>query len=143
MAKMQSVSFDSIEEMLEFLPDDQFEIVQAFREFMFTTIPDIKEKLSYNVPYYKLHKNICFIWPGAVPWGKVTFEGAILGFTKGFLLTDETNYLKSENRKYVTTRKLLSKQDLDYEILENLVNEAVFIDQEEYLTKLKGRKNDR
>lgn len=130
MAKMQSDSFRTIGEMLEYLPEDQLELVETLREFILETAPDLREKLSYNVPFFKGRKNVCYIWPGAVPWGKQTFEGVILGFAKGYLLSDEHNYLKAENRKYVTSRKFSSIKEIDFEILENLINEAVFLDSE-------------
>jgi hypothetical protein len=130
MAKMQSISFRTIGEMLDYLHEDQLELVETLRAFILEIAPDLREKLSYNVPFYKGRKNVCYIWPGAVPWGKQTFDGVILGFAKGYLLSDEHEYLKAENRKYVTSRKFTSLQEINFEILENLLNEAVFLDHE-------------
>ncbi|MEI7802655.1 MAG: hypothetical protein WCI97_08430, partial [Bacteroidota bacterium] len=75
-AKMQNVSFNSVDEFLEFLPADELKIVEVLRKIIFNAVPDIKEKLSYNIPFYSRHKNIFFIWPASVLWGtKKSYEG--------------------------------------------------------------------
>ncbi|MEZ4951516.1 MAG: DUF1801 domain-containing protein [Saprospiraceae bacterium] len=126
---MQSVSFRNFEECFDFLPEDQQKVVEVLRDLILETIPNVKEKLAYNVPYYSVFKNICFIWPGAVPWGKVTVEGVNFGFTSGHLLSDDHHYMEAGTRKYVTMRKFLKPSDIDVEILTSLLVEAAIIDQ--------------
>jgi hypothetical protein len=130
MAKMQSVSFRNFDEFFDFLPEDQQKVVELLRELILETIPNVKEKLAYNVPYYSVYKNICFIWPGAVPWGKMTVEGVNFGLTSGHLLTDEHNYMDAGTRKFVTMRRFLKPSDIDVEILTSLLVEATILDQE-------------
>ena len=60
--KMQNVSFKTIDDFLEFLPEDELKIVELLRSIILNCIPDAKEKLTYNVPFYKRFKNICFIF---------------------------------------------------------------------------------
>lgn len=55
--RMQNVSFNDVEDFLAFLPKDQLEIVLVIRKLIFKLAPTITEKLSYNVPFYKLYKN--------------------------------------------------------------------------------------
>jgi hypothetical protein len=128
--KMQNVSFGSIDEFLEFLPADELKIVELLRKIIFTCIPDCTEKLSYNVPYYKKHSNICFIWPASVTWGGVKQKGVRLGFANGYLMQDEINYLDKGNRKQVYWRDFYSVKDIDIELLKAYIFEAVFIDGE-------------
>ena len=59
--KMQNVNFADVEEFLAFLPEDELKIVERLRKIVFSCIPDCVEKLNYNVPFYKMHSNICFI----------------------------------------------------------------------------------
>lgn len=98
--KMQNVNFKSVDEFLSYLPDDELRVVEYLRNILFECIPNCQERLAYNVPYYQSHKNICFIWPASIKWGKkVTYKGVRLGFTNGNLLADEVNYLEKGNRK--------------------------------------------
>lgn len=61
MAKMQNVDFRNVEEFLEYLTDDERKIVECLRAIIIDCIPECKEKLSYNVPYFSKHSRICFI----------------------------------------------------------------------------------
>lgn len=70
MNKFQNVRFNNVEEFLDYLPDNEREIVDFLRNIVFNSLPNPTEKLSYNVPYYYLHSRVCFIWPAAIPWGK-------------------------------------------------------------------------
>lgn len=137
MNKFQSVKFESVEDFLNYLPDNELKIVEALRSMMFECIPDVKEKLSYNVPYYYRFSRVCFIWPGSVPWGKVPKEGVELGFCKGHLLADPS-YLNIENRKQVYIKTFYSIKEIDWSVTRQLIYEAVVIDEEQ--AKLKKKK---
>jgi hypothetical protein len=127
MNKFQSVDFQDLDDLFEFLPHDESAIVKVLRNLVYDCIPEVKEKLSYNVPFFKVRKNICFIWPGSVPWGG-TFEGVQFGFTSGHLLTDEGGYLEAGKRKYVRTKVFKSLQEIDFEKLRLLLFEALEVD---------------
>jgi hypothetical protein len=136
---MQSVKFGSIDEFLEFLPEDEYLITASLRNLVFECIPDVKEKLSYQVPYYSRFKSICFIWPGAVFWGRTRqYEGVRFGFTSGHLLSDPNNYLVRDNRKYVCWKDFVDPVEIDPELLQMFLSEAAFLDEE--LAKAKGKK---
>jgi hypothetical protein len=98
---MQNVNFKTIEEFLDYLPKDELDIVLHLRSLIGECIPNFKEKLSYNVPYYWHHSRICFIWPSSITWGNVKTKGVRFGFVNGYLMRDEINYLEKENRKQV------------------------------------------
>jgi hypothetical protein len=127
--KMQEVDFGSIEEFLVFLPEDELKIVELLRKIIFHCIPDIEEKISYNVPFYKRHSNICYIWPSSVQWGNVKNTGVQFGFTKGYLLTDEINWLEKGNRKQVYYKIFHSLKEIDIELLKAYIFEAAYIDE--------------
>lgn len=130
--KMQDVSFRSVDEFLEFLPDDERRITEVLRKVVLDIIPEATEKLNYNVPYYKRHKNICFIWPASVLWGKrKTRDGVRFGFTSGYLLTDESGWLARDTRKQVYWRDFKSVHEIDVARLKAYLCEAVLVDQQQ------------
>lgn len=129
--KMQEVSFGHIDEFLEYLPADQRMITELLRHIILGCDPRITEKLSYNVPYYKLHRQCCFIWPASILWGKKkTYEGVRLGFTSGHLLSDETGYLDRGDRKFVSYKDFRSITEIDADILRSYLYEALAIDED-------------
>ncbi len=127
--QVQNVKFETMRELLGFIPEDQLEIVEILRGMVFDTLPDIKERLSFNVPFYKQHKGICYIWPGAVSWGSKTWQGVEFGFNYGYLLADEANYLERGNRKQVYNKRFHSPADINHEILVAYLLEAAEIDE--------------
>lgn len=126
--KMQDVNFRSVDDMMDYLPQDEKEITQVLRELVKDCIPHVREKLAYNVPFYSLNKNICYIWPGSIPWGKSTFQGVQFGFTSGNLLQDEVNFLEAGKRKHVRTRLLKKLHEDDLNMLRTFLFEAVEVD---------------
>jgi len=128
MSKMQALDFRSVEDLLAFLPQDEARIARQLRELVLQCIPDAKEKLSYNVPFYSRFTRICYIWPGSVPWGSKTKKGVDIGFCRGNLLSD-TGYLDKGNRKQVFTKTFNSSKEIDAEALRQLLYEAVVMDE--------------
>lgn len=128
---MQNVSFDSVDEFLEFIPEDELKIVEILRKIIFNCIPDITEKLSYNVPFYKRHSTICFIWPPSVTWGdNMKQKGVRFGFSNGYLLSDEIGYLDKGERKQVYWRDFYAIKDIEIDLLKAYIFEAALIDEQ-------------
>lgn len=129
--KMQNVNFKSIDEFLEFLPEDELKIVEIFRDIVFNNIPDVVEKLAFNVPFYKRNSNICFIWPASVLWGKKkTYDGVRFGFSNGYLLNDPDGFLDKGNRKNVYWKDFKSINEIDISFIKSLLFDAIIIDSE-------------
>jgi hypothetical protein len=138
--RMQDVNFKNVDDLFAFLPEEELNIVERLRKIVFSCIPDCTEKLSYNVPFYKKHKNICFIWPPSVKWGGKGHEGVRFGFTNGYLLTDEIGYLDKGTRKQVYWRDFGSIKEIDAELLRAYIFEAALIDEEMMREKAKSKK---
>ena len=103
---------------------------ELLRKIIFNCLPDVTEKLSYNVPFYKRRKNIFFIWPASVLWGKKkTYAGVRLGFTNGYLMNDENNYLDKGDRKQVYFKDFASTKEIDLDLLKSYIYDAVIIDE--------------
>lgn len=135
---MQEVSFRSVEEMLECLPDEERKITLLLRKIILSTVPEVTEKLSFNVPFYKLHANFCFIWPGSVAWGSMTQPGVRLGFTKGYLMADAEQWLEKGNRKQVYWKDFLTVKEVNPDGVRWYIQEAVLLDETLWRNKKKN-----
>lgn len=127
---MQAVKFNSLTEFFEYLPEEERQISLLLQDLIKTTLPNVKEKLSYNVPFYKLNKNICFIWPAAILWGKTkNYEGVRLGFSYGYLIDPNSSYLDLGNRKYGAWIDFKSVDEIDVAKIVSLLNESAKVDE--------------
>jgi len=127
--KMQEVKFLHVEEFLDYLPDDELKLVQFLRQIIFDCIPNVEERMSFSVPFYKRNKGICFIWPSAVLWGKKkSYDGVRFGFNTGYLISDEMGYLDKGNRKQVYYKDFKSISEIDVPLLKTYIFEALEID---------------
>ena len=122
---MQDFKFRSYVEFYDYLSDDHKVMVSLLKELIQDAIPDIKEKLSWNVPFFYKKKSICFIWPGSIPWGKKTYSGVQLGFTKGYLMKPN-DFLEKGNRKQIYTKTFQTVDEItkDSETIVHLLQEA-------------------
>lgn len=135
---MQDVDFASVGEFLDFLSTDELEIVEELRELVFECIPNVEEKLSFNVPFYRRNYSICFIWPGSITWDGSGHEGVRFGFNYGNLLNDESNYLDKGKRKQVYWKDFFSRKEIDTDLLRSYLYEAGLLDEQR--AKLKNRR---
>ena len=137
---MQPYKFRDIEEMLDSLSREERKITEFLRSLILDTIPSAREKLSFNVPFYFLRKNVCHIWPGSVAWGKKTYEGVSIGFSYGSQLLDEIGYLDKGNRKQIFTKTFHSIPEIDVKLVRSYLFESAMIDEEFYQQKKAGKK---
>lgn len=129
MNKFQKVSFKSVDDFLEFIPAEELKIVEFLRKIIKSCIPDCIEKLSYNVPFYSRHKNICYIWPASIPWGAVD-KGVAIRFTHGSQLSIDEDYFEKTTTTKVCKKTFTDIKQIDIELLKSLLYEAAIIDQE-------------
>ncbi|GAB5408793.1 MAG: hypothetical protein BalsKO_11580 [Balneolaceae bacterium] len=128
MNKFQNVSFNSIGDFLDYIPENELLIVEELRSLIYECIPDVKEKLSYNVPFFRRKRNICFIWPASVPWGNVPKKGVQLGFTSGNLIHDFAGFLNFGTRKSVGIKTFFSIDEIETELVRTYLFEALEVD---------------
>lgn len=126
---MQDVHFNSVEELLDYLPRDERNMVEVLRHLVFDSVPRCREKLAYQVPFYSGFRRICFIRPGSVPWGKVRQQGVQLGFCYGFMMEDETGFLEKGNRKQVYIKTFMKPSDINADLVKAYLFEAVRVDE--------------
>ena len=133
MGNTQELEFKTTEEFLEYLSKEDLEIVLFLRKIILECMPDCKEKLAYNVPFYYRHARICYIWPASIPWGKVE-KGVAIGFCKGASFLDET----FETTKFASKQIFNSVSEIDIVLLKQQIHEAILIDNQ--IVKAKRRK---
>jgi hypothetical protein len=139
--QMQNVSFRDLEEFWEFLPDDELRMTERLRNLILECIPDVKEKLSWNVPFFSRHATICFIWPGSISWGNVTNKGVRLGFNKGYLMHDDLGFLNAGKRKQIYWQDFLHVKEIDHDLIRAYLMEAVILDTQYHLEKIEKKKS--
>ena len=130
MGNPQKIKFRNVTDFLESLPENELEVVEIFRELVLESIPNCKEKLAYNVPFYYKHSRIVFIWPASVPWGSVD-KGVVLGFCKGTQLFN----LDISNKKSVGRKIFTSAKDININEIRQLLYEAVLLDEQDHKKK--------
>jgi len=127
--KFQPIQFQDLDDLYAFLPEDQVQMVKALRALVYECIPEAQEKLSYNVPFFRIKRTICYIWPGAVPWGHGS-EGVSFGFYKGYLLDDPEGYLDKGKKKIIRNKTYLNIAEIDFNKLRGFLFQALLIDTE-------------
>jgi hypothetical protein len=137
MNKFQDVSFSHVGELLDYLPSDQLEITEMLRRLVFETLPHVREKLSFNVPFFYRRNSICLIWPGAVPWGKHRKEGVEFALTHADKIPFADSYFEKGKRKMVFNRRFYHPSDIDTGILASFLLEAAEIDEARWQARRK------
>ncbi len=130
MGNPQKIKFRNVIDFLESLPEDEIKIVEILRELVLESIPNCKEKLAYNVPFYYRNSRIVFIWPASVPWGSVE-KGVAFGFCKGTQLFD----LDTTDKKTVGRKLFTSVRDINQDEIRSLLYEAVLLDERDHENK--------
>lgn len=133
MGNTQGLEFKNVDEFLDYLNEEELEIVLFLQKIILECMPDCKEKLAYNVPFYYRHSRICYIWPASVPWGKVE-KGVAIGFCKGASFLDET----FEATKFASKQTFNAVKEINVVILKQQIYEAVLVDSQ--IVKSKRRK---
>lgn len=86
------------------LTDPQQIIANRLRLLLFELVPEIQEKLSFNIPFYHYFGMFCYI--NAIP------DGIDLGFCRGKDLVEEFPHFESRNRAIVASVTLYSLTDI-------------------------------
>lgn len=92
----------SIEQFVAELPQPERDIFLCLRNILFECGYDLKEKMSYGVPFYYGPKRLFYLWPASIPWGGNHYkEGVLLGFCLGSLLNNEDHFLEGTDKKQI------------------------------------------
>ena len=123
------IKIQSMVQLYELLPENERLITDILRQIIIETLPqEYKEKISYNVPFFRGNKAICIIWPSAIHGGGIR-EGVLLGFWYGNKLNDVDNYLKHGTNKQVFYKIYTTVEEIDQAAIVKLLKEAIRVDQ--------------
>lgn len=132
----QKTKFKTIDAFFDSLPESESKIVERLRALVLDCIPDCREKLAYNVPFYYRHARIAYIWPASVPWGGVA-EGVALGFCQGSRL--EGADPAEPGHTLITKHVFTHVSQIDAGMLRQLLYEAALLDRLDAQAKRKPR----
>ncbi|TND08293.1 MAG: hypothetical protein FD123_2435 [Bacteroidetes bacterium] len=116
------------EDFITNLPPGEKQLVEALRSIVLSCSPAFVEKLSYGVPYYFLHRRVCFIWPASAGAAGID-EGVLLGFCYGNLLSNEQGLLEIDGRKQVYMITIRELSDIKPELFCEIIHEAILVDE--------------
>ena len=115
-------------ELFSCLPEDEKIIVDVLRQIILSAYPNyIKEKMSYNVPFFYAKKGLAIIWPASIPRGGIK-SGVLLGFWHGNKLKDVDNSLTRGTNKQVFYKIFQVAEEIDDKAILKLLKEAVNLD---------------
>jgi Domain of unknown function (DU1801) len=118
----------SLVQLYNILPESERIIVDVLRQIIAENItPNIKEKISYQVPYYYGNKGFCIVWPASVKGGGIK-QGVLFGIWQGYLIPDKNNYLDHGTNKRIFYKIFLQPEDIDEAEIKNVLQEALVVD---------------
>ncbi len=117
----------NVEDFIANLPGNERHLTEILREIILDTLPGVREKLSYGVPYFYRKSRICFLWPASAPMGG-DYEGVMLGFCKAHLLSNEQGLLDMGVRKEVGAAIFNHVKQIDEEVIREVLLEAAMVD---------------
>ena len=127
MGNPQKIKFKNLADFNNAISEQELEIVEILRESIYDSIPEIRERLAYNVPFFYRKRRLCFIWPASVPWGGIS-SGVALGFVQGSKMTT----LPVLPGKQIASIVFQHKNEIDKSDLETWLFEALQIDEDQF-----------
>ncbi len=93
------------------------------RSIIWKTVPDIEETIKFTVPFYSRKGLLCYLSP------LKTKDGIYIGFTKGFLMSDESGIFTGKNLKQIRHIEFRKNSDIKKKLLNNYLEEAVMLNE--------------
>lgn len=121
---MQKQQFDNIDQFLDFLPEEEYELTCYLMDLIQTVLPDVRMKLSYNVPYFYGKTRICFVWPASIGWSGFKGNGVKLGFCQGSQILNSEGYLEDKDLKQIRSKIYQSIYEVPEELIKDFLFEA-------------------
>lgn len=122
------MKYRNLVELFNHLPTEERIIVDVLRQIILSAYPGyIKEKLSYNVPFFYGNKGIAIIWPASVPRGGIK-TGVLLGFWQANKMKDADNFLTRGTNKKIFYKIFHEAEEIDDKPILKLLREAIDVD---------------
>jgi uncharacterized protein YdhG (YjbR/CyaY superfamily) len=98
------------------LPEEQRPMVDYLREFIKKHHAGITERIAYGLPFFYFVKPLCYL--------NILKEGVDIGFMDGNKITQRPEF-NAEKRKRVRSLLFRWEEDIDLELLEEVLAEAI------------------
>ena len=90
---------------------------------LLTADPAIRERISWNIPFYSCHKqHVCYL--NVIRAEPLAVD---LAFLQGTKLSDEAGLLESRGRKNVKSIVIRKISDWDEDLLRSYIQEAILL----------------
>jgi hypothetical protein len=130
-------SVKTVDEAILSLSNPELAMVKKLRSIVRECLPQAFEEPKYGlgVPYYRHHRQICFIWPSSFYWGPKKKEESgkpamvTLGFCYGNLMSNEDGVLHADGRKQVYCIYFKSLSEIKEDQVRALLYEADLVDE--------------
>lgn len=109
---------DTVEKYLHRLPDNELELAVTLRDWLLRLDANISERLRYGIPFFDYHGWMCYINP-------LKDGGIDFCFLDGMLIERHGHLLDARGRKTVKSLVLKSPDDLNFDVLHPLMQEAM------------------
>jgi hypothetical protein len=124
------VKIKSILELYEAISEEERLITDVLRQIIKDHSPNyIKEKISFNVPFFYGHRGIAIVWPASIPRGGIS-KGVLLGFWNGYKLVDEDQTLTKGTNKKVFYKIYTRVEQIEQAAIQKLLSKAIQYDQQ-------------
>lgn len=121
----KGLKFENVSAFMAYLDEPTQEIVMRLREIVGSH--GLKEKLSYNVPFYYGRKRVFYIWPSCIPWGGIS-EGVAVGFCYGQYMEDPYLLFAPDQTQIMRKIILHNTEDGPWSRLHDYVDAAIALD---------------
>ena len=130
-------SVKTVDESFLSLPKEELAMAKRLRALVREWLPKTIEEPNFGlgIPYYRHHRQICFIWPSSLYWSpnKKSLSGTAgtvtLGFCYGNLMSNDDGALHADGRKQVYCMYFKSLSEINEEQVRALLFEAELVDE--------------
>ena len=120
---MRAKKSKAVDAYLQQAPKEIRELMIIVRDAILSHIPDVEETVKFTVPFYCRKGLLCYLSP------LNTKDGIYIGFTKGYLMSDESGIFAGKNLKQIRHIPFRKKSDIKKRILKQYLEEAVMLNE--------------
>lgn len=93
------------------------QLIFLLRDIVLSTSKEIKEKLSFNCPFYHYNGMLCYI--------SIEKKTVYIGFCRGVLLKEKYPILEIKNRKLIASISYKNMEEVDVNLIQNILKDSM------------------
>ncbi|MCK9409547.1 MAG: DUF1801 domain-containing protein [Bacteroidetes bacterium] len=113
----------TVDDYLRHAPKHIRALMQEIRSIILTILPDAEESIKFTVPFYSRKGLLCYLSP------LKTKDGIYIGFTKGYLMSDECGVFTGSNLKQIRHIEFRKLSDIKKRSLKAYIKEAAVLNE--------------